>query len=460
MRVLMLCADWGLPYHGPAGSSVHFRCMVKAFNELGHETRSLVAHLGEARPDNGPPLQGGVPRVVPKRLWWPRVRGFIERLRGAEAHRTVTAPDTVAAPVSVVPAQPARPKGEDRRPSLRSRLYYDLLPGHLDAIEELVCFRRRFGRAAARLMDEFRPDFVYERYALGQTGGWSAARARSLPFLLEVNASLVRERASSTGLPMSLKTLLRRDETKLWRKADAVFCVSERLREQALACGAKADRAWVLPNGVDVEQFSPERGDGSLRRLAGDNDVLIGWIGSLTSGRGGRRFLSLLPPLLHEEPRAVGVVIGGGPLLADMRAYCRETGIADRVHFTGPVPHEQAPALLADLDIGVVSYPPRRDFYFSPMKLYEYMACGLAVVAGNMGQMAEALEHGVSGMLVDADEDRAWVQALAVLCRDPQLRRTMGAAARRAVVAHNSWKKNARTVTEIAASILATGGPR
>jgi len=443
MKILMACADWGIPLRGHAGSSVHFRCLANALTGLGHEVRLVVSNA------SGPAPCAHPVEAVPYRRFWPAVNGIVERLRGRSAP-----PDTVqSVPASGKAGSSPLPgaHAEISTPSWKTSLYYQKLPLHLDRIEELLFHRRSFGRAMARVLAEFSPDGVYERYALGQTGASWAARAagpRSIPHLLEVNASLASERIERGELTGLWAGWSRLQEVRQWRRADGIFCVSGELRDKVVSAGSASGRVVVTPNGVDVDAFSPGRPKGALRRhlVAGEQDVLVGWLGSLSPGRGAEEFLRILALTLPLVPEARGVVIGDGNLAGELKLLAEKLGLAGRVVFLGAVPHADVPELLVDLDIAVASYPSSTGFYFSPMKVAEYLACGLAVVCGRAGQMRELVEDGISGILMEPGDLPAWGQAVAALCRDPGRRARIGQAARQVALKGPTWEKNARLV--------------
>ncbi|EHJ46135.1 glycosyl transferase group 1 [Solidesulfovibrio carbinoliphilus subsp. oakridgensis] len=443
MRILVCCADWGVPVGGSAGSSVHLRAMAAALSRLGHEVRLLVSNGA------GPCPPGLSVATVPHRRLWPAIFGLVERARGCPAPAALETGgvSTVPAPGAVTDA-PA-----PGAVSLKTRLYYETLPALADRVEECLVHPIAFGRAVSRMLADFAPEAVYERYALCQTGAAGAlARAGEgrVPHILEVNASLARERTEKADdwLAGPWRLFAGRQEARLWRGADRVVCVSEALGRRIAEAGADPDRVRVVPNGVDAEAFSPDRPKGALRRLLGlgDGAVLIGWLGALSPGRGAEEFVRLLGQTLPQVPQARGVVIGGGPLDGTCRTLARELGLADRVHFTGPVAHDRVPDLLVDLDMAVACYPPQADFYFSPMKVAEYLACGLAVAVGRTGRADQAVTDGVSGLLVDPDAPGAFARALVGLCRDPDLRARLGAGAREQAMAGPTWLGNARLV--------------
>ena len=110
------------------------------------------------------------------------------------------------------------------------------------------------------------------------------------------------------------------------------------------------------------------------------------------------------------------------------------------------------PSLVRGFDIAVAPYPPLDDFYFSPLKLYEYLAAGRAVVASAIGQVEQAIDDGRTGLLVPAGDPSGLANALERLCRDAPLRRSLGQAAFAAAQGF-TWDANARRVVEIAQAL-------
>ena len=123
------------------------------------------------------------------------------------------------------------------------------------------------------------------------------------------------------------------------------------------------------------------------------------------------------------------VVAGDGPLRLELERAIARTGLARTAVFTGSIPHEQVPALIRSFDLALAPYDRfERPFYFSPLKLFEYMACGVPVVAADLGQIAEIVD-GDSGLVYPAGDLEGLTAACEVLLGDPALRRRQGEAA-------------------------------
>ena len=256
---------------------------------------------------------------------------------------------------------------------------------------------------------------VLERYSLPSGAAIEAARERSLPYTLEVNAPLVEEAARFRGL-QDVESWRER-ERKLLAGADRVIVVSTALRHQALAAGASHDAVSVVPNGVQLELFR-RGGRAAIRdRLGLGDHLVIGFSGSLKAWHGVDLLLEAFATLSSEYRL---LVVGEGPERKALEARAGVLGLAGRVIFTGPVPHAQIPAYLDAMDIGAAPYAPMAGFYFSPLKVVEYMAAGLPVVASRQGDLPQVVAK--AGILYPPGSKDALAGALRRLGEDEVLR--------------------------------------
>ncbi len=115
--------------------------------------------------------------------------------------------------------------------------------------------------------------------------------------------------------------------------------------------------------------------------------------------------------------------------------------------FAGGVAHQDVPQYLAAMDVAVAPYPALEDFYYSPIKLYEYMAAGRAVVASRVGQVAETIEDGVNGLLFDPGDRTGLINCLRRLQKDMALRNELGRRAS-ATCSDHTWDRNAARVLD------------
>ena len=150
------------------------------------------------------------------------------------------------------------------------------------------------------------------------------------------------------------------------------------------------------------------------------------------------------------------VIAGDGPLRGELEESLRERGLGRRAVFTGALPHEDVGPVIRLFDLALAPYPKlEHAFYFSPLKLFEYMASGITVVAPRCGQIAELVRHGETGWLYPAGSVDALATACDHLLHRPKLRFDLGRAGAHFVQRYHTWDGNARRAVELAASLIA-----
>ncbi len=225
--------------------------------------------------------------------------------------------------------------------------------------------------------------------------------------------------------------LTRRLETHALRNADHVFTICEGLRGDIVARGIPAQKVTVIPNAVDIDAFDvggePDQALKAQLGLAGCD--VVGFIGSFYAYEGLDLLLQSLPALLAQRPEVRVLLVGGGPQDAALKAQARSLGLADKVVFTGRVPHKEVQRYYDLVD--VLAYPRhsmRLTELVTPLKPLEAMAQGRLLVASDVGGHKELIRHNETGMLFKAGSPEALAQAVLQLLgqreRWPQLRRS------------------------------------
>jgi glycosyltransferase involved in cell wall biosynthesis len=302
----------------------------------------------------------------------------------------------------------------------------------------------RLRRACA----SFRPDVIYERYNLYSLAGVWCRKQENLPLLLEVNAPLARERASFGGL--GLPGLAKRLEGWVWRNADRVLPVSHVLGDEIRSARVDPARITIIPNGVHPGDFSSVDDETIKCELNLRGKIVLGFAGFVRDWHGLDSVVDLLarpdvPSDLHF------LVIGDGPAVGPLKKQVEDLNVTDRVTFAGLVARERLPHLLAAFDIALL---PRCVEYCSPLKLFEYMAAGKAIVAPAQDNVREVLEDQISGLLFAPENREAMAAAILRLANDAELRGCLGQAARQLISSRGyTWTRNAERVSAIAAAL-------
>ncbi|MBI1365483.1 MAG: glycosyltransferase [Alphaproteobacteria bacterium] len=318
-----------------------------------------------------------------------------------------------------------------------------LMPRPFAEIAELSYSLRGEARLAAAAR-RFAPDILYERYNLFYYAGARVARARKLPFLLEVNAPLAAERAAHGGL--AFRNLARRSENAIWRSADKVLPVTNVLARMIEAAGVPAERIEVVRNGVG-QAFLTDQDPRAVRARYGlEGKIVLGFTGFIRSWHGlekAVRYLKARPG----DTRLL-IVGDGEEARVAIERLAASLGVLERVVITGTIEREAVPSHVAAFDIAL---QPAAVPYASPLKLFEYMALGRAILAPDQENIREVLTSGADALLFAPDDDAGFFAALDALIADDALRARLGAAARaRLVSGELTWAGNAARLERLA----------
>jgi glycosyltransferase involved in cell wall biosynthesis len=313
--------------------------------------------------------------------------------------------------------------------------------------------------ALARLYRHYRafaPDIIYERYNLNLLAGLCLAKLTGTPLLLEVNAPLAQERADFSG-GLYLHPLAWRIENALWRSADRVLPVSHALAALLLEAGVDPAQMVVIPNAIDPAAFDGTDPETAKHALGLSGKLVLGFSGFMREWHGLDGVIAALarpdvPANLHF------LLLGDGPARAAMEERAAALGIAGRVTFTGIVPRAELARHVVAFDIAL---QPKAVAYASPLKLFDYMAAGKAIVAPDQPNIRELLSHENSALFFDPQHKTAMLDAILRLVQDAGLRRRLGAAARCQIDERGfTWRGNAQRVAALGLGLTDRPGRR
>lgn len=287
-------------------------------------------------------------------------------------------------------------------------------------------------------------DLVYERYSLWGYAGMEYARASGIPGLLEVNAPLIDEAAEHRGLVD--RAGAERVAERAFGAAAALLAVSDEVAAYLRRYPNTGGRVHVVPNGVNPERFPAGL---APARPKEPGTFTVGFLGTLKAWHGLSVLAEALELLRRRVPEARLLIVGDGPERERLEADLAGRGLLGVTRFTGSIAPADVPGLLACMDAAVAPYPRLANFYFSPLKVYEYMAAGLAVVVSDIGQAAAVVRHEEDGLRCPPGDARALAAALERLAREPALRARLGRAARAKVHRAHTWRAVARRILEL-----------
>lgn len=278
------------------------------------------------------------------------------------------------------------------------------------------------------------PAFIYQRYSLNNLAGLWLARRWRVPLVLEANAAEARWRREWSSL--QFPSLAAATETLLLRRATRIATVSDNAATDLIQAGATPNRLRVIPNGVDVDRFS---GAEPARLPFSPSGFIVCFAGMFYPWHGAAVLARAFCLLRDARAEARLVLVGDGEERSLTAAILREAGVDTDVLFTGLVAPGNVPRYLAAADVLVSPHVPNDRFIGSPIKLWEYMASGKAIVASKVAQLGQVVRDHETGLLVPPGDSVALANRLVELHDDPALRHRLGSAAQTEARASHSW---------------------
>jgi glycosyltransferase involved in cell wall biosynthesis len=302
--------------------------------------------------------------------------------------------------------------------------------------------------AVKAIAGQLRPDVIMERYY--NFGGEAIVHARSLQAraVLEVNAPVV-DHPGSTKAAIDRALLVRpmqRWRERLCAAADLIVTPDAAILPPATPATKILQAEW----GADTVRFRP--GASGVLPFTPPPGVVAVFAGAFRSWHGAINLVRAIRRLRERGRHDVAALfIGDGPELPAVKA---EAAGLDHVLFTGALPHALMPAALASAQIGVAPFdvgahkPLALGFYWSPLKMFEYMASGLPVVAPAVARIPALVGDRKEGLLYNPEDDNALASALEALANDAELRTRLGAAARERALQEYSWEAHCRALDQ------------
>lgn len=388
MRVAYICADPGIPVFGTKGASVHVQEVIKGMLARGLDVTLFAQRLGGDAP---------------------------------EALKNV----------------PIRKLGKLPKDSAEIRARAALAANA--SVEALLEAEEPF-------------DMVYERYSLWSSAGMDFAKKHGCVGVLEVNAPLIEEQKKHRELP--LEDEAQRIAASVFANADAMIAVSPGVKQYLETFEQARSRVHVVANGVALDRFAPAAAKNAqrLQTLAPSSEITVGFLGTLKPWHGLATLVEAWALLRQKQQNVRLLIVGDGPEYEPMRSRIKSLGLSEYVEFSGAVQPENVPEWLGQMDIAVAPYPNMEHFYFSPLKIYEYMAAGIPVIATRVGHLESVVAHNQNGMLVEAENPAMMADCIAALIKEPAELVRLGRCARETAEREHSWLAAVDRILNIASA--------
>lgn len=294
-------------------------------------------------------------------------------------------------------------------------------------------------------------DVIYRRHHLFNSE-YLLGKLFRIPVIKEVNGIITDEiRIAGQRGNISLRIIDRIERFNM-SKADKIIVVALKMKELLhTEYKIPEDRLVVAENGANTELFKPMKEDVKAGSGLDSNYSYIGYIGSFATWHGLDDLVRSAPLVLKQVPNAKFLLVGDGQEKDEIIRTVNGLNLKDNFIFMSGVPYEEVPRHINMFDICIIL--KKKGILGSPLKLYEYMACGKPVVATRTEDF-HILEESSAGLLVDSEEPQELAGAIIKLLQNVELMRLMGENGRKYVVENQSWEIVAGRVAEVCESTI------
>ena len=336
-------------------------------------------------------------------------------------------------------------EGFATKPFWRRALHFALKPLRpgWSWIEERILFKH-FTARIIEVAKQENAEIIHAHvpYRVGMPA-MKAAHTLGIPFVYEMRG-MWEESAVASGRWRAgglAHRRFRRMETKVLRKADAVICISETLRNEAISRGVPSGKITIVPNAVNPKDSTTSESEllGQMKEKLGDKPV-VGYIGSLRELEGVDTTAESVALLRKEGIDAKLFVLSSESGQSELLAHCEKLGIGEHAHVVGPVPHEKVAPFYDLIDVFVVSRPNTRvTRLVTPLKPFEAMQAGCALIMSDLPALAEIVADGETGRLYPPEDVESLANTIRELLEDESLRTNLGTAAAEWITTERTW---------------------
>ncbi|AXK46194.1 glycosyltransferase [Brachybacterium saurashtrense] len=339
--------------------------------------------------------------------------------------------------------------------------YHHLLTGRqIEKKNPMFGYVARYVDALLPLAHEERPAILH-----GASNHWNglaavkAGRILGIPSVYEVRGLWEVTRGSRDpewGRSDQYRYIARM-EADAARGATKVIAITQALKDELISRGVDESKIVLVPNGVDTERFTPLPRDEELAEQLGvQGKTVIGYVGTVVDYEGLDLLIEAAATLRGRREDFHVLIIGDGAKLEDLQQIAAEQQLEDVVTFTGRVPHEEVERYYSLIDVTPFPRLPLPVCEMvSPLKPFEAMAMGKAVIASDVAALAEIVTPRMNGLLHTKGSAESLTEQIESLLDDPELATCLGSQAREWVVAERDWRQLAQTVAGMYAEIVA-----
>jgi len=297
------------------------------------------------------------------------------------------------------------------------------------------------------------PNIIYERNFSCRIGS-ILSRTLRIPLVVEING-LVDEEAEMQGRSISLakKFIGKTLRQIFFMQPDRIVTVSEGIKKEInKQYRIPLNKIYVVPNGADIRKFKPMNRNEIMKELGlSSHFKYICFVGNLAPWQGVDHLIRTAPLILEKCPKTRFLIVGDGIMKADLEKLAGEYNVRKQFLFIGSVPFDMVPLYINASDICVAPFTRERNekIGLSPLKIYEYLACGKPIVASNVKGVADLLEKSKGGIVVSFEDPRGFANVILSLLKNEDLRINMGKNGHKYIKENHSWEIVAKNVAYV-----------
>lgn len=303
-----------------------------------------------------------------------------------------------------------------------------------------------------KLAKEHKIDVIYERRYSAKVSTILSKILR-IPFVVEING-LVEEEAELQGTAKKQNRFTKRIKKQVhkffFKSANKIVAVAPGIKEELkIRYNIPSANIVVIPNGANTELFRPMDQTTVKEQLGLSQKIkYVCFVGNLVPWQGVEYLIKAAPMVLEKVPEARFLVVGDGMMRSELESMVKKLDLQDKFVFTGSVPFEGVPKYINASDVCVAPFIRARNekIGLSPLKIYEYLACGKPVVGSNIKGVGDFLEESNAGISFVSEDYIELAHTVTKLLLDSALIDTLGENGRRVVVERYSWGNTAEMV--------------
>lgn len=298
-----------------------------------------------------------------------------------------------------------------------------------------------------------RPDLLYTRMLHSPLPAL-LARLIGVPLVVEVNGDSYAQQGTA-GIARLKRALVKRIDRINLTSADRLIPITRGLQRMVHErYGIPVEKTAVIESGSNVDLFMPEDPQICRERLGLDPHVrYLGFMGTFFRYQGVDILIEAAPRILEWFPQARFLIVGDGVMKEAWQQHVAQRGLQDAFLFSGKVPYAEAPNYINSMDVCVAPFLSTRG-ETSPLKLFDYLACGKPVVVSDIPSLREVSHEGRGIVAVPPEDPTALADALIALLTDEPRQRRLGESGRAFVVAEHSWELIAKNVAAVCQKAL------